>query len=132
MMAVATIGILLLFHVQLASALSSPNNNHHSRATSSKSQTQSVALNRRQLFQQAIAAVGAVTTTSILQPIQPAHAGGLLQFPIPKNVPLKNKYHLMRAGWSELENDGIYSTNPLFLTNRENQMVRDLERLELL
>jgi hypothetical protein len=52
----------------------------------------------------------------------PALAGGLLQFPVTKAVPLKNKYHLMRAGTSELEYQGIYSTNPLFLTNRENQM----------
>jgi hypothetical protein len=34
----------------------------------------------------------------------------------------ENKYHLIRAGTSELEHAGIYSTNPLFLTNRENQM----------
>ena len=35
---------------------------------------------------------------------------------------LKNTYHFIRAGQSELEKDGIYSTNPLFLTNRENAL----------
>jgi hypothetical protein len=61
--------------------------------------------------------------------VPPAHAGGLLQFPMDSSTgqtpPLKNKYHLMRAGPSELEVLGIYSTNPLFLTNRENAMVPD-------
>ena len=28
----------------------------------------------------------------------------------------------MRAGYSELEDEGIYSSNPLFLTNRDNAM----------
>jgi hypothetical protein len=56
---------------------------------------------------------------------QAAHAGGLLQFPVgrPETQPLKNRYHFMRAGPSQLEVEGIYSTNPLFLTNRaENAM----------
>ena len=63
--------------------------------------------------------------TSLLSNPPPANAGGLLQFPpgVGQNPPLKNKYHLMRAGQSELEaEDGIYSTNALFLTNRENQL----------
>mmetsp|Transcript_7434 Transcript_7434/g.18297 ORF Transcript_7434/g.18297 Transcript_7434/m.18297 type:complete len:597 (+) Transcript_7434:3095-4885(+) len=63
--------------------------------------------------------------TSLLSNPPLAHAGGLLQFPpgVGQNPPLKNKYHLMRAGQSELEaEDGIYSTNALFLTNRENQL----------
>ena len=63
--------------------------------------------------------------TSLLSDPSPANAGGLLQFPpgVGQNPPLKNKYHLMRAGQSELEaEDGIYSTNALFLTNRENQL----------
>jgi broad specificity phosphatase PhoE len=47
-----------------------------------------------------------------------ANANGLLQFPCIE--PLKNIYHLMRAGTNLLEEvDDIWSTNPLFLTNRE-------------
>ncbi|KAG7369570.1 hypothetical protein IV203_027316 [Nitzschia inconspicua] len=84
-----------------------------------------MTLDRRQLFQSvakvALSSATALTTTTTVFPL-PAHAGGLLQFPVTKAVPLKNKYHLIRAGTSELEQDGIYSTNPLFLTNRENQM----------
>lgn len=50
---------------------------------------------------------------------EPAHAD-LIQFPI--NYPLKNTYHFMRAGESLLENQDILSTNPLFLTNREDAL----------
>jgi hypothetical protein len=63
--------------------------------------------------------------STFLPGVSPANAGGLLQFPPGdgRNPPLKNKYHLMRAGISELEaEEGIYSTNALFLTNRENQL----------
>lgn len=41
-------------------------------------------------------------------------------FPVTK--PLQNTYHLMRAGTSLLELDDIWSTNPLFLTNREDAL----------
>jgi hypothetical protein len=64
------------------------------------------------------------TTTAFLSPLvsapEPANAGGLLQFPCIR--PLKNRYIMMRAGTSLLEADNIYSTNPLFLTNRENAL----------
>ena len=46
-----------------------------------------------------------------------AYALGLLQFPCTK--PLSNIYHFIRAGTSLLEEQDIWSTNPLFLTNRE-------------
>jgi len=48
----------------------------------------------------------------------------LMKFPIdePNTQPLKNTYHFLRAGTSELEVEGIYSTNPLFLTNRDNAL----------
>lgn len=47
-----------------------------------------------------------------------AKANGLLRFPCIE--PLKNIYHFMRAGTNLLEDvDDIWSTNPLFLTNRE-------------
>ena len=48
-----------------------------------------------------------------------ANAMGLVQFPCSEGV-LKNKYHLMRAGRSGLEEQNILSTNPLFLTNTED------------
>ena len=48
-----------------------------------------------------------------------ANAMGLVQFPCSEGV-LKNKYHLMRAGQSGLEEQNILSTNPLFLTNTED------------
>lgn len=74
---------------------------------------------RRSLFQQ-MTAVALSTTT--WHP-SPAHAGSLVQFPIgPETQRLKNRYHFMRAGLSELEDQHIYSTNPLFLTNRENAL----------
>jgi broad specificity phosphatase PhoE len=51
--------------------------------------------------------------------IEPALAD-LIQFPI--TYPLKNTYHFMRAGESLLESQDIMSTNPLFLTNREDAL----------
>ena len=50
---------------------------------------------------------------------EPAHAD-LIQFPI--SYQLKNTYHFMRAGESLLESQDIISTNPLFLTNREDAL----------
>ena len=47
------------------------------------------------------------------------NAMGLVYFPCKAGV-LKNKYHLMRAGQSGLEERNILSTNPLFLTNTED------------
>ena len=46
-----------------------------------------------------------------------ANARGLARFPCKE--PLLNTYHFMRAGTSLLEEENIWSTNPLFLTNRE-------------
>lgn len=50
-----------------------------------------------------------------------AYAMGLVQFPC-KPGDLMNTYHMMRAGESSLEADGILSTNPLFLTNRDDAL----------
>ena len=47
----------------------------------------------------------------------PANARGLVRFPCTE--PLSNTYHFLRAGSSLLEIEDIWSTNPLFLTNRE-------------
>ncbi|KAL9183730.1 hypothetical protein ACHAXT_004586 [Thalassiosira profunda] len=50
-----------------------------------------------------------------------AHAIGLVHFPCHPGD-LMNTYHLMRAGESGLEAEGVLSTNPLFLTNREDAL----------
>jgi broad specificity phosphatase PhoE len=49
-----------------------------------------------------------------------AQARGLVQFPLKE--PLLNTYHLLRAGTSLLDERDIYSTNPLFLTNRDDAL----------
>jgi broad specificity phosphatase PhoE len=49
-----------------------------------------------------------------------AGARGLVQFPLKR--PLLNTYHLLRAGSSLLEEQDVYSTNPLFLTNRDSAL----------
>lgn len=49
-----------------------------------------------------------------------AQARGLVQFPLKE--PLLNSYHFMRAGTSLLDERDIYSTNPLFLTNRDDAL----------
>ena len=65
--------------------------------------------------------------STIFQPI-PAQAG-LVQFPC--NYDLMNTYHLMRAGESLLESQDIISTNPLFLTNREDALsITGIEQVE--
>ncbi|KAL9186147.1 hypothetical protein ACHAXT_005385 [Thalassiosira profunda] len=46
-----------------------------------------------------------------------ADARGLVRFPCKE--PFLNTYHFLRAGSSLLEVEDIWSTNPLFLTNRE-------------
>ena len=62
-------------------------------------------------------AVSSSLVTSIVLPSKPAIASGLLRFPCIE--PLHNQYHFMRAGTSILEEQDIWTTNPLFLTNRE-------------
>ena len=103
-------------------------NNKHEPTDGTNGKIPSVSLvpvGRREWFQQVATMSSALalgTTFTLSSPLL-AYAGGLLQFPIgPETQPLKNQYHFMRAGTSELEMDGIYSTNPLFLTNRENEM----------
>lgn len=59
------------------------------------------------------ASIGLVDSTNFK-----ADARGLIIFPC-SNYEFLNKYHFMRAGESLLEEEGIWSTNPLFLTNRE-------------
>jgi broad specificity phosphatase PhoE len=50
-----------------------------------------------------------------------AQARGLVRFPCEKDS-LLNSYHFLHAGTSLLEEEGIWSTNPLFLTNREDAL----------
>ena len=45
----------------------------------------------------------------------------LIQFPC-KPGDLKNNYSFLRAGESLIEADGLWGSNPLFLTNRENAL----------
>lgn len=49
--------------------------------------------------------------------INEAKARGLVLFPC--NGPLENRYHFLRSGETRMEEEDIWSTNPLFLTNRE-------------
>ena len=63
-------------------------------------------------------AVPLITTSMLMKP-HPSRAG-LVQFPCTYN--LMNTYHLMRAGESLLESQDIMSTNPLFLTNRDDAL----------
>lgn len=53
--------------------------------------------------------------------IPKAQAMGLVKFPC-KDYEFLNTYHFVRAGESLLEEEGIWSTNPLFLTNRESAL----------
>lgn len=77
----------------------------------------STYLDRRNFLSQ-LANVPVLTgAASALSPSGPANAG-LMRFPCAS--PLVNRYHFMRAGTSLVEEeDGIWSTNPLFITNRE-------------
>lgn len=68
--------------------------------------------NRRSFFKQSIAALSVFGLQGDL-----ANARGLARFPCKE--PLLNTYHFMRSGSSLLEEENIWSTNPLFLTNRE-------------
>ena len=84
----------------------------------------SAGMNRREVFSSSAKTLFAgLATPFLLDPADPANAL-LMKFPVdePNTQPLKNRYHFMRAGNSELEDEGIYSSNPLFLTNRDNAM----------
>lgn len=80
-------------------------------------------ISRRSLFN--LGGLSSLTCISLLSGMAPpANAvgkGGLVQFPC-RPGELRNTYHLMRAGESFLEEEGILSTNPLFLTNRDDAL----------
>ena len=54
-------------------------------------------------------------TSIFVQPISPSFARGLVQFPVNDPKQLLNTYHFLRVGESLLEEEDIWSTNPLFL-----------------
>lgn len=72
------------------------------------------SISRRKIFQ-----FSTSLTASLLFKPEPSHAN-LVQFPC--DYKLMNTYHIMRAGESILESEDIISTNPLFLTNREDAL----------
>jgi hypothetical protein len=84
----------------------------------SSSSSSSYSMSRRSILASLLAAT--TVAVSSTNDIKPAHAA-LVQFPC-KNGELKNQYHFMRAGESQLEADNMWGTNPLFLTNRENAL----------
>ncbi|KAL3758579.1 hypothetical protein ACHAWU_008333 [Discostella pseudostelligera] len=61
--------------------------------------------------------------------VNTASAMGLVQFPCQPDY-LANTYHMMRAGESRLEAEGILSTNPLFLTNQDDSL-SDLGKIQV-
>uniref|UniRef100_A0A7S2UCM5 Uncharacterized protein n=1 Tax=Attheya septentrionalis TaxID=420275 RepID=A0A7S2UCM5_9STRA len=60
--------------------------------------------------------LGSIMTTTTTRNSM-ANAMGLIRFPCTEG--LGNTYHFLRAGESLLEAQNVWSTNPLFLTNRE-------------
>jgi len=74
--------------------------------------------NIRRVILNQFAAMVTFSSSSALLPSSPASAAGLVMFPCTK--PLFNQYIFMRSGTTLLEEEDIWSTNPLFLTNRES------------
>jgi len=77
--------------------------------------TSGTTFDRRRFFH-TIGSSAALAGTLLNHPGN-ASGRGLVMFPC--KTPLANKYHIMRTGTSLLEEDDIWSTNALFLTNRE-------------
>jgi len=94
-------------------------NSHHSQA-GRPNPNQRLKCSQRRSFLRSIGALGSAVALPLRSPNQ-AFARGLVQFPCNK-VKLQNTYHFMRSGQSLLEERDILSTNPLFLTNRENAL----------
>ena len=80
-----------------------------------------VVVSRRSLLVNSLTFAGALANVDPHFSSSPANAMGLVHFPCPPGT-LQNTYHMMRAGQSGLEAEGILSTNPLFLTNREDAL----------
>lgn len=63
----------------------------------------------------------ALCALSLIFAAPQAAKADLIQFPC-KPGDLKNNYSFLRAGESLIEADGLWGSNPLFLTNRENAL----------
>mmetsp|Transcript_9952 Transcript_9952/g.12541 ORF Transcript_9952/g.12541 Transcript_9952/m.12541 type:complete len:498 (+) Transcript_9952:98-1591(+) len=74
---------------------------------------------RMELTRRTLITTCSLFSASLIVETQPSNAG-LVQFPC--KYDLMNTYHLMRAGESMLESQDIISTNPLFLTNRDDAL----------
>jgi len=75
--------------------------------------------NRRRFVFHTLGCLSGVWSSVFSHPL-PAQARGLVSFPCV--TPLLNVYHLMHAGTTLLEEQDIWTTNPLFLTNRESAL----------
>lgn len=81
---------------------------------------------RRVFFQR----TGVATVASLSSVSCKSEARGLVKFPC-NDYEFQNTYHFFRAGESLLEEEGIWSTNPLFLTNRESALsAKGIEQVE--
>jgi broad specificity phosphatase PhoE len=88
----------------------------------SSSSSSSCEFNRRDLLQSILSSSSLLLTILSTRP-SISQARGLIQFPITQEHPLLNQYHFLSCGISLLEEqDDIWSTNPLFLTNRESAL----------
>jgi len=90
------------------------NNNENNNSNQHQNNINDIRMSRRSLFISTTMAAGTLCNNP-----QPSNAG-LVQFPC--NYKLMNTYHIMRAGESLLESEDILSTNPLFLTNRDDAL----------
>jgi len=80
---------------------------------------------RRSMIKTATSAL--LLASSFTYKKEPSYAlSGLVHFPCTHKF--MNTYHFMRAGQSLLESQDIISTNPLFLTNREDNALSTLGR----
>lgn len=74
-------------------------------------------VSRRHFFLAGPVALASSSSFFSLLFVQPSrsHARGLVRFPIDDPKQLLNTYHFMRVGETLLEEEDIWSTNPLFL-----------------
>jgi hypothetical protein len=110
---------------QQLNAKSINNDNHDENINNDKNNNKNkAAVTRRETISKASSFLLAATSASMgifTTNSQPANAGpGLVQFPC--NYKLMNTYHFMRSGESLLESENILSSNPLFLTNRNDAL----------
>ena len=90
----------------------------HSSHGDNSAQSEPFDDSRRSLVRTALVTLSAAFTAGSSLFGCEADARGLVRFPC-NDKPLLNTYHFMRAGSSLLEIEDVWSTNPLFLTNRE-------------